>query len=159
MIEPSLPLRVGLSVRARLSARAITLRLQLAPLLRRRSLPDLLSSLTPDRAMKAPAPLPLVEQALRDVEALFERLRVVPDTCLYRGLARYAVLRGAGHPACFVMGVKPPATLEIAGHAWVELHGAPAFEAVDPSLVVTFAYPDRAQAILDRAQASAHPLL
>jgi hypothetical protein len=43
-----------------------------------------------------------------------------------------------------VMGVRPPVTAEIEGHAWVELHGAPAFEAADPSLVVTFAYPDRA---------------
>jgi hypothetical protein len=146
MIEALLPCRV------RLSTQAIALRLQLATLLRQSSLPDLLRSLTPAftpaRALRRPAPLPLplVEQALRDVEALFERLRVVPDTCLYRGLARYAVLRSAGYPARFVMGVKPPATTEITGHAWVELHGAPAFEALEPGLVITFAYPDRARA-------------
>ena len=140
MFEPSL------SCRVRLTARAFALRLRLSALLRRRSLIDLLCALTPPRAPRAVAPLPLVEQALSDVEALCERLRVVPDTCLYRGLARYAVLRDAGYPARFVMGLRPPARAEIEGHAWVELHGAPAFEAADPSLVVTFAYPDRAHA-------------
>lgn len=144
MIEASLRRRV------RLSTQAIALRFRLRALLRRRSLPDLLRSLTPeltaDRAPQEPTPLPVVEEALRDVEALFERLKVAPDTCLYRSLARYAVLRSAGYPARFVMGVKPPATIEITGHAWVELHGAPAFEAVDPGLVITFTYPDRARA-------------
>jgi hypothetical protein len=141
-------IKASLRRRVRLSTQAIALRLRLWALLRRRSLPDLLRSLTPaipdDRALQKPTPLPLVEETLRDVEALFERLKVAPDTCLYRSLARYAVLRSAGYPARFVMGVKPPATTEITGHAWVELHGAPAFEAVDPGLVITFTYPDRA---------------
>ena len=40
--------------------------------------------------------------ALDDAQALLSRLRlvrVVPDTCLYRSLARYSILRRAGHPA------------------------------------------------------------
>ena len=81
-----------------------------------------------------------------DAQALLSRLRlvrVVPDTCLYRSLARYSILRRAGHPARFVMGLRPSAP-EILGHAWVELDGIPVGEAVDPELVVTFAYPDRA---------------
>lgn len=128
-----------------LRTQAIALRLRLGAWVRRRSLPDLLRGLTPTRGRGAPVPLPQVEDALRESEALLSRLRVLPDTCLYRSLARYAVLRRAGHAARFVMGIKPPRTMgrgEIEGHAWVELDGAPAFEDIEPELVVTFSYPE-----------------
>jgi hypothetical protein len=132
--------------RARLSAQAIALRLRLGALLRGRSLPGLLGFITPKPPAIRPAPLPLAYEALRVAEGLLERLRIAPDTCLYRALARYAVLKSAGHPARFLMGIKPPTNTEITGHAWVELDGKPAFEAVDPDLVITFAYPARAEA-------------
>jgi hypothetical protein len=121
-------------------AQAISLRLRLAAMLRRRSLPDLLGSLTPPERAGRPAPLPAVEQALAVTEGILGRIPAVPNTCLYRSLARYAVLREAGYPARFVMAVDP-AEDDIAGHAWVELDGAPRGEAVDPGLVVTYSYP------------------
>src|SRR5262249_45493096 len=69
---------------------AIALRLRLGAWVRRRSLPDLLRALTAPPRAAAPVPLPAVEEALRTSEALLSRLRVLPDTCLYRSLARYA---------------------------------------------------------------------
>lgn len=139
-----------LPLRARLVAEALALRLCVGVLFRIRSLPALLDAITKASPEREPAPLPLVEEALRVAEGVFERLRVAPDTCLYRSLARYAVLTSAGHSARFVMGVKPLLNAEITGHAWVEIHGEPAFEEVDPDLVVTFAYPSRREAIVTR---------
>jgi hypothetical protein len=129
--------------RVRLGALTLSLRLRLDRMLRRHSLPGLLGALTPERSVRAErerVPLPTVEDALLAAEKLVERLRVVPDTCLYRSLARYAVLRSAGHPARFVMGLSPRAP-EITGHAWVELDGAPMGETVDDDMVITYAYP------------------
>jgi hypothetical protein len=123
----------------RIGARAIATRLRLGALVRRRSLPDLLLSLTP-RAPRAPLPLPRVERAIAAAERVVERLRVVPDTCLYRSLARYQALRRAGHPARFLLAIDPGAD-DIEGHAWVELDGQPVGETLDPGLTVTFAYP------------------
>ncbi len=126
--------------RVRLGALTLSLRLRLDRMLRRHSLPGLLGALTPERALRERVPLPTVEDALLAAERVIERLRVVPDTCLYRSLARYAVLRSAGHPARFVMGLSPRAP-EITGHAWVELDGAPMGETVDDDMVITYAYP------------------
>jgi hypothetical protein len=131
--------------RLRLRAHAAVVRLRLASLLRRRSLPGLLGELTPAPDEVDPMPLASVEEALASVEAILERVRVVPDTCLYRALARYAVLRRAGHAARFVMAVKRRAP-ELTGHAWIELDGEPYCETVDPDLAVTFAYPDPSRA-------------
>ena len=126
--------------RVRLGALTLSLRLRLDRMLRRHSLPGLLGTLTPERALRERVPLPTVEDALLAAEKVIEHLRVVPDTCLYRSLARYAVLRRAGHPARFVMGLSPRAP-EITGHAWVELDGAPMGETVDDDMVITYAYP------------------
>lgn len=126
--------------RLRLGAQTLSLRLRLEHMLRRHSLSGLLGALTPRPSSSTRVPLPTVEGALLAAEKLIERLRVVPDTCLYRALARYAVLRGAGHPARFVMGLSPGAP-EITGHAWVELDGAPMGETVDDDMVITYAYP------------------
>src|SRR5262249_12740940 len=79
-----------LSHRIRIGSRAVLLRLRLASMLARRSLPELLADLTPARPPRAPDPLPIALEALTQSEAVIERLRVVPDTCLYRSLARYA---------------------------------------------------------------------
>lgn len=126
--------------RVRLGAQTLSLRLRLARMLRRHSLPGLLGALTPKHPSPRRIPLPAVEDSLLAAEKLIEHLRVVPDTCLYRALARYAVLRGAGHPVRFVMGLSPRAP-EIEGHAWVELDGAPMGETVDDDMVITYAYP------------------
>lgn len=123
----------------RLGALTLSLRVRLDRMLQRRSLPGLLDSLTP-KGTSTRVPLPTVEDALLAAEKVARRLRVVPDTCLYRALARYAVLRRAGHPARFVMGLSPRAP-EITGHAWVELDGAPMGETLDDDLVITYAYP------------------
>jgi hypothetical protein len=124
----------------RFGTRTVALRLGLAWMMHRRSLPDLLRALTPSRPPPSPAPLASVEQALSAAEDLVARLPLVPDGCLYRALARYSVLRSAGHPARFVMGILPK-TGELSGHAWVELNGEPYGEDVDPALVVTYSYP------------------
>ena len=109
-------------------------------MLRRHSIPGLLVALTPKHPSPGRIPLPAVEDALLAAEKVIELLRVVPDTCLYRALARYAVLRSAGHPARFVMGLSPGAP-EITGHAWIELDGAPMGETLDDDLIITYAYP------------------
>jgi Transglutaminase-like superfamily len=127
----------------KLGARAVGTRLRLVSMVRRRALPDLLVALTPSSEDRVePAPLAAVEQAVAASERFVERLRVVPDTCLYRSLARYAMLRRAGHPVRFVMGLDARRCAhEIVGHAWVELHGSPLGEELDPGLSVTFTYP------------------
>ncbi len=126
--------------RLRLGALTLSLRLRLDRMMRRHSIPGLLGALTPRHPSPARLPLPVVEDALLAAEKVIEHLRVVPDTCLYRALARYAVLRSAGHPARFVMGLSPRA-LEIEGHAWIELDGAPMGETLDDDMVITYAYP------------------
>lgn len=136
----------------RLVAKAVVLRLRLAAMMRERSLPELLEALTPGspggttsewigpRADRA-VPLPQIQKSLSATEEILARVPIAPDTCLYRALARYAILRSAGHPARFVMGIQPGRD-EITGHAWVELGGEPVGEDVDPDIVVTFAYPN-----------------
>ncbi|MEO7331161.1 MAG: lasso peptide biosynthesis B2 protein [Minicystis sp.] len=144
--DRALALARALPPRLRLGAAALSLRLRLGGLLRRRSLPVLLGAIDARSTPAARVPLSTALGALDDAQALLSRLRLgrfVPDTCLYRSLARYSILRRAGHPARFVMGLRPSEP-EILGHAWVELDGAPVGETVDPALVVTFAYPDRA---------------
>ncbi|APR85426.1 Hypothetical protein A7982_10775 [Minicystis rosea] len=133
--------------RVRLGARAVAARFLAVALIDRRSLPDVLSGLTPQSALRSPSsraeevvPREIVEAVIAASEQLVERMRVVPDTCLYRALARYAVLRRAGFPARFVMGLDPKAS-DISGHAWVELDGEPVGETLSPGLTVTFQYP------------------
>ncbi len=126
--------------RVRLGAQTLSLRLRLDRMIQRNSMPDLLCALTPKHPSPRRIPLPTVEDALLAAEKVIEHLRVVPDTCLYRALARYAVLRSAGYPARFVMGLSPGAP-EITGHAWIELDGAPMGETLDDDLVITYAYP------------------
>ncbi len=133
----------GRALRIRLGIEAIALRLGLWGMVARRSLPELLAALTPAEAPQKPAPRDAVDEALTRAERLFARAPLVPDTCLYRSLARYALLCRAGHPARFVMGIEPQADprAEIRGHAWVELDGVPYAEEVDEGMVVTYAYP------------------
>jgi len=73
-------------------------------------------------------------------EALSSRSRLLPDTCLYRALARFALLRSRGADATFVLAL--PSGGRGDGHAWVEVDGAPWLEDEDlSSMHVTFCYP------------------
>lgn len=121
-----------------LTVRAVMVRLAAIALLDRRPLPAVLSALTPRSRLTAPRDV--AEQVASSVERAFERVALLPDTCLYRALARYAVLRRAGHAARFVMGLDPRSP-DIVGHAWVELDGEPVGETLAPGLTITFAYP------------------
>ncbi len=126
---------------APIAARAVATRLRLKSLMRDSSLPELLRALSPatDPDPLDVVPLALVEAALSTSQRIVGRLRVVPDTCLYRSLARYALLRRAGHPVRFVMALDPKK--EVEGHAWLELDGVPLGEEIEPGLAVTFSYP------------------
>jgi hypothetical protein len=138
-MTPLAPVRFG--------AKALALRFRLEAMMRRRSLPDLLQALTPSSPRAArdlAAPLAALRASLSATEDILARVPLAPDTCLYRALTRYAILRSAGYPARFVMGVRPGAG-EIAGHAWVELAGEPFDEDLEPDLVVTYAYPEKTE--------------
>ncbi len=77
------------------------------------------------------------------VEALLGRAPFLAGSCLYRALARYALLRRRGYDACFVLGVDARG-LEQPGHAWVEVGARPFAESDDLSRYrVTFRYPAR----------------
>jgi hypothetical protein len=71
-----------------------------------------------------------LEDSITVTEALVTRLRLAPDTCLYRSMARYALLRGHGVRATFCMGVNPP-PYSSTGHAWVEDEDGPYRERID----------------------------
>ena len=80
----------------------------------------------------------------RDILHTERAMRHLPwptGTCLYRALARYAVLRRTGMNATFVMGIGPQGVHDD-GHAWVEVGGQPFEEPADVSrFAVTFRYP------------------
>lgn len=80
-----------------------------------------------------------LDASIRATEAVISRLRLAPDTCLYRSMGRYALLRGYGVDALFFMGVRGGAE---AGHAWVEDGEGPYGEEIeDGEYVVTFSHP------------------
>jgi hypothetical protein len=123
-----------------IAARALATRLRLESMMRDSSLPDLLDALGGEQGK--PKPLEVVEQGVTRSQSLIGRFHLAPDTCLFRSLARYALLRRAGHPVRFVMGLDPTKKSELVGHAWLELDGVPLGEEVDPALAVTFSYPE-----------------
>ena len=125
-----------------IAARAVATRLRLASMLRDSSLPDLLRALSPDDDGKPRdvVPVEVVQEALSTSQRIVGRFKGVPDTCLYRSLARYALLRRAGHPVRFVMALERGSS-KIEGHAWVELDGKPLGEEIEEKLAVTFSYP------------------
>jgi len=77
-----------------------------------------------------------------DARKVVDGLRRRPTTCLYRSLAGFASLRGAGEPVRFVVGVRVEAG-EVVAHAWLERNGEPVGEPGDPRprFAVAFAYP------------------
>ncbi len=118
------------------AVRVFWLRLALPTLLRIHSLDGLLSRLSRRRA---PTPLAEVSAALTTAERWASAARVVPDTCLYRALARFALFARHGHEATFVVAVvdEEPDT----AHAWVELEGVPWGEVLDRAYTVIIRYP------------------
>lgn len=86
-------------------------------------------------------------------ERWIERARVIPNTCLYRSLARFAVLRERGLQPRFVMAM--PASGSGSGHAWIELDDVAVLDDEDLStMVVTFCYPPRDRTNAPTAQRS-----
>jgi hypothetical protein len=84
-----------------------------------------------------------LERACERAEALTRRVPLLPDTCLYRCLGRYAVFRRYGFEPVFVMGISPQG-MDQDGHAWLELEGQPYQEQRAAEFVVSFRYPPRA---------------
>jgi hypothetical protein len=81
-----------------------------------------------------------VEASITVSEAFVLRLGFA-NTCLYRSMARYAVLRSQGVPALFRMGVHPPP--DETGHAWVEDEDGPYREEIEEGqYVITFSHPE-----------------
>ena len=129
-------------------AELVALRLALPSRVARKPLDALLAELTPSFAPSGIA-VQAASSLRRDVLRVESALRHVPwlaNTCLYRALARYAMLRGAGMDATFVMGLGPQGVHDD-GHAWVEVAGKPFEEADDVSrFPVTFRYPPASKA-------------
>lgn len=121
----------------RLVLQAIALRVALPALVRAWPLDRLLETL--DRARGA-APVADVRDAVVLSERWVSRSRVVPDTCLYRALTRFALLARHGHDAAFVLAVVDGEP-DVTGHAWVELDGEPFAEELDRDYVVTLRRP------------------
>lgn len=85
-----------------------------------------------------------VREAMQRADLAADRVPLLPKTCLFRSLARFAALRARRIDARFVMGL--PRVRGGDGHAWVEVHGEPFLEDEDVSaMVVTFCYPPRAR--------------
>jgi Transglutaminase-like superfamily len=134
--------RAALSVQTSLAAQALELRIRLRFRVPSTPLPRILEELTPRPLPHVQMTSPEIWNVMRIVEALCRRSRILPDTCLYRALTRYALLRRFGHPAKFVMGMDPRARDDLTAHAWVELDGKPYQEVLDARMVVTYVYPD-----------------
>ena len=124
-------------------AELVALRLSLPSRLNKEPLDALLASLTPPLA-RSPTSARPARGLARDVKGAELAIRLLPwvaGTCLYRALARYAVLRRTGMDATFVMGLGPRGVTDD-GHAWVEVAGKPFEEPNDVSrYAVTFRYP------------------
>jgi hypothetical protein len=140
-----MPSSASIMTRARpltLAAELLALRLLLPRRLANEKLDDVVRALSPLGPRQSSASVRALEISMRIVEAVLRRARVVPDTCLYRSLARFAVLRRAGIDARFLMGVRSsPTGVGIAGHAWLEVDGKPRGEPDLLDYAITFAYP------------------
>lgn len=136
----SAPVRAPLARQARAAARAFWVRIYAPLLIHTRPLPEVLRRLDRSRRSGGAAG-PLDPRTLPAVERAVAALRVIPNTCLYRALARYNVLSGLQEGVRFVMGVRKQDNGKLIGHAWLEREGQPLGETLDPRLVVTFTYP------------------
>jgi len=70
-------------------------------------------------------------EAGADARKVVDALRRRPTTCLYRSLAGFASLRGAGEPVRLLLGVRIERG-EVVAHAWLEKDGEPVGEPTDP---------------------------
>jgi Transglutaminase-like superfamily len=125
----------------RMGVGLVRYRIGLGRRVRAESLTDILGEIEAD-APSTPGGAPDREAlfALRVAESLVRRARVIPDTCLYRALGRYALLRREGYRAVFVLGLRAVRDGG-KGHAWIEVDGAPFQETIGPELVDTLRYP------------------
>lgn len=102
---------------------------------------SLLQLLNVERSSGAVVGLPNALASVRVAEAVVRRLTYWPDTCLFRALARFVVLRGAGHDVTFNMGVDIEPASSLHGHAWVTLGGCVLLERPPVHLTTTFTHP------------------
>ncbi|MCS6800108.1 MAG: lasso peptide biosynthesis B2 protein [Myxococcota bacterium] len=90
----------------------------------------------------AGAPLAPFDEVVEDIaraETMARRLRLRPESCLYRALARFALLRATGHDVRFAIAIGRSAP-EVAAHAGVEHEGRPLLEP-PPRWAATFRWP------------------
>jgi len=136
MVFGSLPELIDLSLRARRVAELVALRLALPSRLARLPLDSLLAELSVERGPQ----LALNRSDLLRTERALARFPGIARTCLYRALARYALLHRSGATPTFVMAVDKRGIVE-SGHAWVEVDGTPFEETDDVShYAVTLRY-------------------
>lgn len=122
-------------------AELVALRLVLPSRLARQPLDTLLRHLTLGAEGSSDILPSVAKRDLLLAERGVARLPGVASTCLYRSLARYAILRRSGLDAVFVMGLAAEG-LASDGHAWIELGGEPFAEPASVSrYAVTFRYP------------------
>ncbi|UJR80436.1 lasso peptide biosynthesis B2 protein [Sandaracinus amylolyticus] len=126
--------------RARCAARYVALRIDVVRRFRSDPLDALLASLDRPTA-RATLTREDVTAGIAFGEGVSRRCAIGPDTCLYRALARYALLRESGYAPRFVMGVDEDDVAS--GHAWLELDGAPFLEPGSPRFCRTFEHPPR----------------
>ena len=138
MVFVSIPELTDLSLRARRVAELVALRLTLPSRLARKPLDALLAELSVERATAQSIALNRLD--ILRAERGLARVRLVSSTCLYRALARYALLCRSGADPTFVMAVDKHGVAE-SGHAWVELDGALFEETEDVTrYAITFRY-------------------
>ena len=126
----------------------------------RRRLPDMLEAEPLDvllgrlsagsRWRRRPLHRERLEVSISATEAVLTRLGLASNTCLYRSMGRYALLRSHGIPVIFVMGIgQPPDTAT--GHAWLEDDAGPYREKIkQDQYIVTFCHPPDARPASDR---------
>lgn len=71
---------------------------------------------------------------------VLRRVRLTRVPCLPRALVRFRLLRRAGWAPVFKMGVRAGPDGDVAGHAWVELDGAPFAERESTDYTVTLSH-------------------
>jgi hypothetical protein len=123
----------------RAAGELVSLRFRLEALIDVQPLDALLRSLGASRT-RSHASFGRLERVLDGVESALAWLPFLPQTCLYRTLARYVVLRRRGWPVVFVLGL-PADGSDRDGHAWLEIDDRPYREDDVSDMAVTFRFP------------------
>lgn len=121
-------------------ADVIVLRVTMPARLEASSVDGLLRALEGRARSRFPLPDAPLRRALGLAERVCSHLPRVPDTCLYRSLARFALLSAHGRAPRFVMGLRR-GTSDVEGHAWVELDGDVFGEPLEEDFVITYSHP------------------